>query len=253
MGLTSRLTAVCLLLPGLISGWSNLLPGQQRLPSTLLRRGVAASEGLFQADISEWDTDISAIATRYLQGKYTACDIDGENCRAFCDRDEIKKVLTEILPPVSTGELEGEVVEIMNTFKGAEVIDMTEFIDALKTNKYWADAGELVVKELMYLDCLQSNYASKKALLSDDDYDELKSSLTWDGSEIVNMSGDEARFLYAIAANRKGEAAMPDAEYASLKAKLQDEGSWVTSRAQDPLEKLGLNTFLGYIHRSFRK
>ena len=45
---------------------------------------------------------------------------------------------------------------------------------------------------------------------------------------------------------------MSNDEYAALKAKLQEEESWVVSRAQDPLEKLGLNTFLGYIHRSFR-
>ena len=45
---------------------------------------------------------------------------------------------------------------------------------------------------------------------------------------------------------------MGDAEYMALKEKLRGEGSWVVNRAPDPLEKLGLNTFLGYIHRSFQ-
>ena len=49
------------------------------------------------------------IATRYLQGKYTACDSEGNNCRAICDQSEITAVLKEILPPVSVKELETEV------------------------------------------------------------------------------------------------------------------------------------------------
>ena len=47
-----------------------------------------------------------------------------------------------------------------------------------------------MVKELIYLDALQSMYVSKKSLLNDDDYDELKDSLTWDGSALVTMSGN---------------------------------------------------------------
>ena len=222
-------------------------------PLARARKTIAfATESMFQVPISEWDEEASSIASRYLQGKYTACDIDGENCRAFCDQEEIRKVLKEILPPVTQDELESDVQEIMKSFEGADVIDMFDFIDALKGNRFWSEAGEVCVKELMYLDCLQSNYGKKKSVLCDDDYDDLKNSLTWDGSEVVNLSGDEARFIYAIAANRKGEAIMSDAEYIALKEKLRGEGSWVVNRAPDPLEKLGLNTFLGYIHRSFQ-
>ena len=163
--------AVFALTISVVAGWTGVVPPSPRSFRTAgaLRTAAAKDESLFQVPISDWDEDISAIATRYLQGKYTACDLDGENCRALCDQEEISKVLTEILPPVSEEELKSEVDEIMATFKGAEVIDMGDFLDALKTNKYWAESGELVVKELMYLDCLQSSYASKKALLSDDD------------------------------------------------------------------------------------
>ena len=37
----------------------------------------------------EWDAEIQGIADRYLQAKYRACDIDGNNCRALCDRTEV--------------------------------------------------------------------------------------------------------------------------------------------------------------------
>ena len=36
-----------------------------------------------------------------------------------------------------------------------QMIDIAEFTGKMKANKYWAEAGELVVKELMYLDALQ--------------------------------------------------------------------------------------------------
>lgn len=199
-----------------------------------------------------------------------------------------------MLPPVSAAELEEEVAEVLRSFQGKELVDMADFVASLKQNKYWADAGELVVKELIYLDCVQVCYpsssrlcthtspsgkeaptriecvdsfffwvavgcpdkasygASPKALLSDDDYDELKSSLTWDGSALVNLSGKEARFLFAVAAARKGAPTLPDTEYAALKQELQAENSWVVSRGMDPLEKLGMQTLLGYIHRSFK-
>uniref|UniRef100_A0A7S2S7L6 Uncharacterized protein n=1 Tax=Rhizochromulina marina TaxID=1034831 RepID=A0A7S2S7L6_9STRA len=164
---------------------------------------------------------------------------------------QIESILREILPPVTTAELEQEVASVMKAFAGQEFISIDEFTNMLKANAYWVEAGELVVKELMYLDCLQSNYNSKKALLSDDDYDELKDSLTWDGSALVTLSGDEARFLYAVACSKKQIPSMTDAEYQSLKARLKEEGSWTVNREKDPLEKLGLSTLVGYIHRSF--
>ena len=34
---------------------------------------------------------------------------------------------------------------------------------------------------------------------------------------------------------------------------LKAAGSWTVSRAMDPLERLGLNTYVGYMHRSFSK
>lgn len=43
---------------------------------------------------------------------------------------------------------------------------------------------------------------------------------------------------------------MSDDEYEVLKSELLTQSSWVVKRQPDPLEKLGLNTFLGYLHRS---
>jgi len=238
---------VVLLLSSLSVGLSWTSPG-----AAVWTKRSRTSSPLAAAKTSlEWDDDLSQIANRYLQGKYGDCEASGDNCVTERNRDEVSALLKEVLPPVSESELKEEVDKLMDSFKGEANIELSAFVDQIKNNKYWVDAGELVVKELMYLDCLQSNYGSQKALLNDDDYDELKDSLTWDGSALVTLSGKEAQFLHAVACGRKGISAIPDSEYQALKADLQAQDSWVVKRAQDPLEKLGMNTLVGYIHRSF--
>ena len=81
----------------------------------------------------------------------------------------------------------------------------------------------------------------------------MKDSLTWDGSAIATMSGKEAKFLHSVSNSRKGVPSLSDEQYAKLKGELQAEGSWVVKRAQDPLERLGMNTLMGYVHRSFKR
>ena len=63
------------------------------------------------------------------------------------------------------------------------------------------------------------------------------------------MSADEAEFVSAVAAAKRGEPLMDDEQYIELKKELKKKGSWVVNRKQDALEKLGDNTFLGYLHR----
>lgn len=64
------------------------------------------------------------------------------------------------------------------------------------------------------------------------------------------MSAKEAQFISAVAAAKRGEPFMDDDEYAALKSELKKKGSWVVNREADALEKLGLNTFMGYLHRA---
>ncbi len=82
------------------------------------------------------------------------------------------------------------------------------------------------------------------------DYNELKGMLTWEGSSVASMSAKEALFVTAVAASRRGDPLLSDDKYIALKHELQAAGSWVTARQQDSLERLGLQTFLGYLHGS---
>jgi hypothetical protein len=150
---------------------------------------------------------------------------------------------------VSPKELDREIEATMARFGKDEVIEEQTFLNAFIDNSYWKEAGPLVVKELIYLDCLQSHYFSREDLLNDADFDELKQMLIWEGSSAATLFSKEARFISAVAANKRGVPLISDAEYDSLKRELQQERSWVVARMQDPLEKLGLQTYLGYLHR----
>lgn len=99
---------------------------------------------------------------------------------------------------------------------------------------------------------LHSYYTTGKPLLDDDNYDELHDNLTWEGSSVATMSADEIKFVSAVAAAKRGEPMMDDEEYLALKSGLKEDGSWVVNREQDALEKNGLNTFMGYLHRSMQ-
>eukprot|EP01035_Chromulina_nebulosa_P019960 gene19960-25929_t len=66
------------------------------------------------------------------------------------------------------------------------------------------------------------------------------------------MTGKEALFITSVAANRRGIKLLDDTEYELLKKQLQNVKSWVVLREADGLEKLGVNTYLGYLHRSFK-
>ena len=126
-------------------------------------------------------------------------------------------------------------------------IDTNTFLKNVINNSYWLAAGPLVVKELIFLDCLHNYYFEKRSLLEDNDYNSLKDQLTWEGSVMSSMKSEEAHFITAVASNSKGIQIMSDDEYNKLKSKLQSSNSWVVQRKADPLAKSGLDTFLSYL------
>jgi len=80
-------------------------------------------------------------------------------------------------------------------------------------------------KERIFLDSLQSYYISGRQLLKDDEFDLLKEDLSWNGSKLVQMNRNEAKYLSAMEAFNKGETIMSDEEFDTLKATLKEEKS----------------------------
>jgi hypothetical protein len=213
----------------------------------------AASRLFGSLFLDDDEGEFRRVCENYLDNKYKDCKegVEGSlECRFVCERNEIEGILVTLLPPVTKTELKREVDLTMQRFKGMTTVDAKDFYDAVISNSFWEEAGPLVVKELIYLDSLYAFYRNKQMFLGDEEYNSLKDMLTWEGSSIVSMKGNEALFVTAVAAYLRGKPILGDDEYTKLKESLKSEQSWVVERKQDSLEKLGLNTFIGYLHRS---
>jgi len=92
------------------------------------------------------------------------------------------------------------------------------------------DTGTLIrltiaEKERIFLDALQSYYVSGRQLLPDEEFDLLKEDLSWNGSQLVQMNRNEAKYLASMQAYLNGEPIMSDTEFDALKATLKEEKS----------------------------
>jgi len=79
--------------------------------------------------------------------------------------------------------------------------------------------------EQEFLQALQSFYYDQKAIMSNEEFDNLKEELMWEGSSVVMLSPDEQRLLEASMAYAAGNPIMSDAEFDELKLKLKKDGS----------------------------
>ena len=62
-------------------------------------------------------------------------------------------------------------------------------------------------------------------MLSDSEFDQLKEDLQWNGSDMVQMSSKEVKYMTAMQQYLKGKPMLSDVEFDSLKNELKEEGS----------------------------
>ncbi|KAE9613169.1 hypothetical protein Lal_00027590 [Lupinus albus] len=86
--------------------------------------------------------------------------------------------------------------------------------------------GEL---EQDFLQALQAFYYEGKAIMSNEEFDNLKEELMWEGSSVVMLSSDEQKFLEASMAYVSGNPIMNDKEFDDLKLRLKAEGSEIVA------------------------
>lgn len=242
----------CLLLLLAVSSFRfNIFQSKHWIKTVQQHRGLAATNIFSDIEDEEELVSFKRIVSNYLGAKFRDCR--GEDCKFSRDRSEVKELMRVVLPPVSKEELDKEVKLVIGKMgKEGEVLE-DDYVAAVLQNSYWSEAGAFVVKELIFLDCLQNFYANKDVnnYLSNEDYDELKEQLSWEGSVASSLSSKEAQFISAVAAGRRGVCIMGDGEYNALKQELATAESWVVKREMDPLEKMGVSTFMSYLHRSF--
>ena len=165
-------------------------------PVSILRLSV-----LDEIEDEEEIESFQRIVKNYLSSKFLDCT--GKECHFERSRAEVESLIREVLPPVTPTEFEREVQQLLSKIPGGSLIAVGDYADVVLQNSYWAKAGPLVVKELIFLDCVYNYYHSQKSILNDEDYNELKDSLTWEGSVAASIRGNEAKFISAVAsANR---------------------------------------------------
>lgn len=228
------------------------------LSSSLLCDAKVASQTVAYATVQKEglfldEPEMIAVAENFVHAKYKQC-VESHGHETM-NTEDAREVLRSLLPPVTPTELDEEVSKTVslimeNPENKDDRINEDCFVKAIVQNSYWKAAGDLVVKELMYFDALYSYYQTGASLLNNDDYEALKENLSWEGSSVATMNKHEALFVTAVASARRGDPIMKDDDYQVLKADLKKAGSWVTDRSPDALEKLGLNTFMGYLHRA---
>ncbi|XP_042952741.1 PGR5-like protein 1A, chloroplastic isoform X3 [Carya illinoinensis] len=106
--------------------------------------------------------------------------------------------------------------------QGGEVVDGKILPDGSIDKKEKKSVGEL---EQDFLQALQAFYYEGKAIMSNEEFDNLKEELMWEGSSVVMLSSDEQKFLEASMAYVAGKPILNDEEFDQLKLRLKTEGS----------------------------
>ncbi|XP_010540318.1 PREDICTED: PGR5-like protein 1B, chloroplastic [Tarenaya hassleriana] len=120
-----------------------------------------------------------------------------------------------LLPTKATTDQSGQV--------GGEEVDDSKILPYCSINKNEKKTiGEM---EQEFLQAMQAFYYEGKAVMSNEEFDNLKEELMWEGSSVVMLSSDEQRFLEASMAYVSGNPIMNDEEYDNLKLKLKMDGS----------------------------
>eukprot|EP00850_Spirogloea_muscicola_P011655 SM000073S21431 [mRNA] locus=s73:258936:261961:+ [translate_table: standard] len=78
-----------------------------------------------------------------------------------------------------------------------------------------------------FLDALRSYYFDEEPMMSNEEFDNLKEELMWNGSGVVMLSTEEMKFMEASLAYHAGKSIMSDEEYDSLKRRLKKASSRV--------------------------
>lgn len=124
-----------------------------------------------------------------------------------------------ILSPKATADQPGQVKE-----EEEEDSKILQYCNLDRKQK--KSMGEM---EQEFLQALQAFYYEGKAIMSNEEFDNLKEELMWEGSSVVMLSADEQRFLEASMAYVSGNPIMTDKEFDKLKLKLKMDGSEIVA------------------------
>jgi len=91
-------------------------------------------------------------------------------------------------------------------------------------------AGNMVklnlgAKEKLYLDATSAFFNDNEKIMDDEDYDQLKNDLAFEGSNVGLMNRDEIKFMVAASRYAEGKPIMSDDEFDRLRRQLKQANS----------------------------
>jgi NAD-dependent DNA ligase len=87
-------------------------------------------------------------------------------------------------------------------------------------NKRILERFDSLTCQMIFCMC-QSFYYDKQPIMSNEEFDNLKEELMWEGSSVVMLSSDEQKFMEASLAYVAGRPILTDQQYDELKMKLK--------------------------------
>ena len=138
-------------------------------------------------------------------------------------KEEIVYILKHILCPMTEREVYLEYQQLSLKLNGKSTVDEYELFDALLYNRQWLLAGELVVKEFIYLDSMFSILqGDDEPLLSRECVQRLKEDLECNLSDVPSYSNDEIVYLLACSHRERSLEDIVSREvYIELEEKLK--------------------------------
>ncbi|KAL1354983.1 hypothetical protein HN51_007016 [Arachis hypogaea] len=132
----------------------------------------------------------------------------------------LRRRLLMLSPKATADQQQGKVEE------NDGVDDDGKILQYCSIDKKKRSVGEM---EQEFLQALQAFYYEGKAIMSNEEFDNLKEELMWEGSSVVMLSSDEQKFLEASMAYVSGKPILSDKEFDQLKLRLKMEGSEIVA------------------------
>lgn len=147
------------------------------------------------------------------------------SCKVEMIRDEVVHILKHILCPMTEREALYEYQQLLMKLHSKSSVDEYELFDALLHNRQWCQAGELIVKEFVYLDSMLSTMLQgqeEEPLLSRECMQILKDDLECNLSNVPSYSNDEIVYLMASSyRNRLLGDIVTEEEFKEIEQKLK--------------------------------
>ena len=151
----------------------------------------------------------------------------------------ITNILSHILPPITERDMQHEYRLLLASLGSRSNVDEYELFDAVMHNRQWIHAGEMIIKEFVYLDSIRALVVNEDSLLSNECLSILKEDLECNLSRVTTYSNEEVLYLFATSfRDRKMKSLLCEDDYQELEQTLAAKLSDVYAQIKDTKRRI---------------